>query len=87
MAGTVQLRSVEGRGETTPFGPVQTWNEWDPLEEVVVGRIDGAAIPSHHVSFAGNLPSLAATLYRPLAGRRYPRFVREPARRELRGAA
>ena len=25
--------------------PVWSWNEWDPLEEVVVGIIDGATIP------------------------------------------
>ncbi|MGF6871696.1 hypothetical protein OKW35_001154 [Paraburkholderia sp. MM5477-R1] len=25
--------------------PVNSWNEWDPLEEVIVGRLDGAVIP------------------------------------------
>ena len=50
--------------------PVNSHNEWDPLEEVIVGRLEGATIPSYHVSFSGNLPSAAAKLYRPLAGRR-----------------
>ena len=26
--------------------PVMAWNEWDPLEEVIVGRLEGATIPS-----------------------------------------
>jgi hypothetical protein len=25
--------------------PVNSWNEWDPLEEVIVGRLDGAVVP------------------------------------------
>ena len=25
--------------------PVNSWNEWDPLEEVIVGIPDGATIP------------------------------------------
>ena len=24
---------------------VNSYNEWDPLEEIIVGRIDGAAVP------------------------------------------
>ena len=30
--------------------PVNSWNEWDPLEEVIVGRLDGAVVPPYHVS-------------------------------------
>lgn len=30
---------------TTSSRPVWSWNEWDPLEEVIVGRADGAAVP------------------------------------------
>jgi hypothetical protein len=29
---------------------VNSWNEWDPLEEVIVGRLDGAVVPPYHVS-------------------------------------
>ena len=25
--------------------PVMAWNEWDPLEEVIVGRPDNAVVP------------------------------------------
>ena len=27
---------------------VSSWNEWDPLEEVVVGIADGSAVPPLH---------------------------------------
>ena len=30
--------------------PVNSYTEWDPLEEVIVGRLEGATIPSGHVS-------------------------------------
>lgn len=63
--------------------PVRTYNEWDPLEEVIVGRLEGATIPTSHVTFDGNLPSIARRLYRPLAGRRYPRILVKRAQREL----
>lgn len=69
--------------ELAPPAPVHTYNEWDPLEEVIVGRLEGATIPTRHVSFDGNLPSIARRLYRPLAGRRYPRILVRRAQREL----
>lgn len=28
-----------------PKSPVMAWNEWDPLEEVIVGRPDNAIVP------------------------------------------
>ena len=37
--------------DATPAGqgsPVNSHNEWDPLEEVIVGRLEGATIPSGH---------------------------------------
>jgi glycine amidinotransferase len=64
---------------------VNSWNEWDPLEEVVVGRLEGAAAPPGHVTMVGNLPRRAARLYPLLAGRRYPRLLVRPAQKELEG--
>jgi hypothetical protein len=51
--------------------PVNTYNEWDPLKEAIVGRLDNASIPNNHVLFTQSLPAMAAKLYRPIAGRRY----------------
>ncbi len=37
----------------TPANPVGSYNEWDPLEEVIVGVIDGAAVPPWHPAMEG----------------------------------
>ncbi|WP_296650180.1 lysylphosphatidylglycerol synthase domain-containing protein [Paraburkholderia sp.] len=63
--------------------PVSSWNEWDPLEEVIVGRIDGAIIPPYHVGVTFNVPSVTARLHRFVAGRRYPRWMIDLAQKEL----
>lgn len=39
-----------GRPKTASPCPVSSHNEWDPLEEVVVGRLEGATIPSNHIN-------------------------------------
>jgi glycine amidinotransferase len=63
--------------------PVSSYNEWDPLEEVIVGGLEGAVIPSAHVTVMRNVPPLAARLYRLVGGRRFPRLFVDAARREL----
>jgi glycine amidinotransferase len=63
--------------------PVNSYNEWDPLEEIIVGRLEGATIPSNHVTVTYNLPPLAAKLYRLAAGYRYPRWMVRRAQQEL----
>jgi glycine amidinotransferase len=69
-----------------PLCPVNTHNEWDPLEEVIVGRLEGATIPSDHPTVTCNIPGLAARRgHRLVAGFRYPRIMVEPAQRELDG--
>ena len=45
----------------TPLCPVNSFNEWDPLEEVIVGRLEGATIPGprhshvHHSTHGGEV--------------------------------
>ena len=63
--------------------PVNSSNEWDPLEEVIVGRLEGATIPSGHISVISNLPPLAAKLFRLAGGLRYPNWMVRLAQREL----
>ena len=63
--------------------PVNSYNEWDPLEEVIVGRLEGATIPSNHVTVTFSLPPIAARLYRFAAGYRYPKWMVRLAQREL----
>jgi glycine amidinotransferase len=68
-----------------PASPVMSHNEWDPLEEVIVGRLEGATIPSNHITATFNVPKLTARLYRLVAGRHYPKWMVRLAQRELDG--
>ena len=63
--------------------PVCSYNEWDPLEEVVVGRLEGARIPSRHLTVTFNIPQRLMKIYKLIAGLPYPSFVVRPAQREL----
>ncbi|CAL9617557.1 Inosamine-phosphate amidinotransferase 1 [Streptomyces sp. enrichment culture] len=65
--------------------PVGSHNEWDPLEEIIVGRLDGVRIPSRHPVVACNIPPWAARLQGLAAGFRYPRVLVESAQQELDG--
>jgi glycine amidinotransferase len=69
-------------GETLTC-PVNSHNGWDPLEEVIVGRLEGAVIPPAHPSVTFNVPKNAAKMLRLVAGRRYPRLLTRPAQRQL----
>ena len=62
--------------------PVRSYNEWDPLEEVIVGRLEGAVIPSDHPVVTCNIPGMAARAQSLLAGFRYPQIMIEPAQRD-----
>ena len=55
--------------------PVNSWNEWDPLEEVIVGRLDGAVVPPFHVSVTYNRRHSTSWLHRLVAGRCYPQWM------------
>lgn len=63
--------------------PVNSYNEWDTLEEVIVGRLEGAIIPPYHVTVTYNIPPSTARLYKLFAGRRYPQFLLKKAQKEL----
>src|SRR6188472_4269562 len=63
--------------------PVNSHNEWDPLEEVIVGRLEGATIPSGHPVVTCNIPGMAARAQSLVAGFRYPKIMIEPASASL----
>lgn len=72
-----------GQSNSGYGSPVCSHNEWDPLEEVIVGRLDGAVIPPNHLSVTFNVPRPVARFYRFVGGYRYPRLLTAPAQREL----
>jgi glycine amidinotransferase len=63
--------------------PVNSYNGWDPLEEVIVGRLEGAIIPPAHPSVTFNIPKTGAMLLRLVAGRPYPKLLRRRAQKQL----
>jgi glycine amidinotransferase len=65
--------------------PVSSFNEWDPLEEVIVGRLDGAVIPPGHVTVTFNVPRPVGQAVKLLGGLRYPRWMVNAANRQLEG--
>ena len=69
----------------TLFSPVSSHNEWDPLEEIIVGRLEGSVIPSAHPVVTCNVPGAAALGQKLSAGFRYPQLMVAPAQRELDG--
>lgn len=71
--------------DAAPSCPVNSYNEWDPLEEVIVGRLEGATIPSNHITVTFNLPPVGAKLYGLAAGWKYPKWMKSLAQKELDG--
>ena len=45
ISNVKSLKDESISAETNQECPVMAWNEWDPLEEVIVGIPDGAIVP------------------------------------------
>ncbi len=63
--------------------PVNSHNEWDLLEEVIVGIVDGACFPSWHIALQATLPEDQHELFRANAGRPFPPEQIAAAKEEL----
>ena len=64
---------------------VNSHNEWDKLEEVIVGHVEDSIFPEHHISLLGGTPQRMYNLMRFLGGlpRKPDRFFLKQAREEL----
>ncbi len=62
---------------------VNSYNEWDPLEEVIVGVIDGATVPQWHLALESTLPGESWDFYRKMGGRPFPPEAVDAARGQL----
>lgn len=65
---------------------VNSHTEWDPLEEVIVGRVDGATIPEWHVSGKAVWPSKYWDMYKNEAGQPFPPELMQGGEREREAA-
>ncbi len=64
---------------------VQSYNEWDPLEEVVVGVVEGATIPPWDFVTKATMPSHASWFFKKYGGKPFPKKMIEKASEELEG--
>jgi glycine amidinotransferase len=80
----MELRDMPGK-ETAAQAPcpVNSYNEWDPLEEVIVGSLDGAVLPPHHVSVKACIPRKLQDVLLFAEGQRYPEKLVKAAQDEL----
>lgn len=62
---------------------VNSYNEWDPLEEVIVGIVDNASFPPWHITLEATLPHNQCETFRRNAGKPFPAERIEAARKEL----
>ncbi|EPO7629472.1 TPA: amidinotransferase [Citrobacter freundii] len=69
--------------ETDGTSPVNSYTEWELLEEVIVGIVDGARFPTWHVALEPVLPEGQVTTFQRLAGHPFPAERIELARQEL----
>ncbi len=74
---------ITERVNRAPQCPVNSHNEWDLLEEVIVGVVDGAAFPPWHIALEAPLPEDQRDVFRANAGKPFPPEKVAAARKEL----
>ncbi|MET0405464.1 MAG: hypothetical protein ABW123_23810 [Cystobacter sp.] len=62
---------------------VSSFNEWDPLEEVIVGVIQGASIPQWDVTLRSTMPEEHWDLYKQNAGKPFEQSLVDAAAADL----
>lgn len=62
---------------------VSSYNEWDPLEEVIVGVAEGAVIPPWHIALKAIAPKKYWHLFRKSGGKPFPQETISAASAEL----
>ncbi len=62
---------------------VNCFNEWDLLEEIIVGVVNGAAVPSWHVTLQATMPEKYWDFYKKNGGKPFPSEQIEAAEKEL----
>ncbi|CAM3308388.1 Glycine amidinotransferase, mitochondrial precursor (L-arginine:glycine amidinotransferase) (Transamidinase) (AT) [Xenorhabdus nematophila ATCC 19061] len=68
---------------TSTHYPVNAFTEWDPLEEVIVGIVEGARFPSWHMAIEPVLPDNQIVNFQRNAERSFPQERIDAASKEL----
>lgn len=53
------------------IAPVNSYNEWDPLEEVIVGTMEGATVPEWDLAVEATMPGKHAQYFKDNAGQHF----------------
>jgi glycine amidinotransferase len=69
--------------ERRPIPVVNSFNEWDPLEEVIVGRVEDACIPEWHTMLAATMPASQHGFFQIYGGQKFAEELLCAAQREL----
>lgn len=69
--------------EPAHYPVVNCFNEWDPLEEIIVGVLDGACVPPWHITLQATVPERYWDFYRRYQGKRFPQEQIEAGNRDL----
>lgn len=70
--------------ESLPNPIVHVYNEWDPLEEVIVGTLAGATIPEWHVQLKSTMPKKWWKFYQENGGKPFPKEMIDAGEKELK---
>lgn len=62
---------------------VNSHNEWDLLEEVIVGNVYGACIPSYDITLEATMPINQLDTFKIFGGNSFPKHEIESAKRDL----
>jgi len=62
---------------------VNSYNEWDPLEEVIVGHLHGARVPPWHIALKATMPEDQWDFFRTFGGKPFPKEQIEAANKDL----
>jgi glycine amidinotransferase len=63
--------------------PVSCFTEWDPLEEMIVGNLDGAMVPKWHDTLYPTMPENKHEFFKRNGGKPFPPEQIEAGRKEL----
>ena len=69
--------------KSNAYCPVNSHNEWDLLEEVIVGVVDGATFPPYHITLEATMPHDQLGRFRENAGKPFPPEQIAMAKKEL----
>jgi glycine amidinotransferase len=80
-AAAAGFRRHASKASATPV--VNSFNEWDVLEEVIVGRVDGAHLPEWFVSGQAVWPQSWHHVFKEQGGQPFPQWLIDGASEEL----